>query len=129
VAAVRIRTNVSFRYPAEFVAISDVDGVLAISGAQWFVDVLRRIPRLEVNDNLCQEDWGVVAFIRRNSKKFWIGLSLWPEGEHAWLAHFHHGPFAWWQRLSPSGQHELRQLVADAHDVLASDPAVYDVVW
>ena len=62
-------------------------------------------------------------------KKFWIGLSMWPEGEHAWLAHFHHGSFAWLQRFAVTGQSELQRLVADFHRVLTSEPAVSDIVW
>src|SRR6266480_712439 len=108
-----MRTNVRFRHPAEFVPVSDEDGILAVSGAQWFVSLLRRVPGLEIDDELCQEDWGVVAFVRRHQKHFWIGLSFWPDGEHTWLAHVHHRSFAWLQRLSPSGKIELNRLVSD----------------
>ena len=65
-----MRTNVTFRHPAKFVAFSDEDGVLAASGAGWFVDLLRRVPALEVDDDLCQEDWGIVG----------IGLGAWAIG-------------------------------------------------
>src|SRR5947209_18063494 len=92
-----MRTNVTFRYPAEFVGDQeDGGGVLAVSGAQWFAALLRRVPALELDETFCQEDWGVVLFARRNQKKFWIGLSAW-DSERAWFAHFHHGSFAWWQ--------------------------------
>ena len=88
-----MRTSVTFRHPAEFVGDSDDGGgILAVSGAYWFVELLRRVPRLQIDQNLCQEDWGVVVFARRNSKHFWIGLSAW-NSEGAWLAHFHHGSF------------------------------------
>ena len=124
-----MRTNVTFHHPSEFVPVSGEDGILSVAGAQWFVTVLRRVPALEIEEQLCQEDWGVVIFARRAQKKFWIGLSLWPDGEHAWLAHFHHGSFAWLQRFSSSGQSELQGLVMDVHRVLTSEPAVSEVVW
>ncbi len=124
-----MRTNVSFEHPAEFVPVSDEEGILAVAGAQWFVSLLRRVPDLQIDEPLCQEDWGVVIFARSARKKFWIGLSLWPEGEHAWLAHFHHGSFAWWQRLSSSGQRELQRLISDVHAVLTSESAISDIVW
>lgn len=123
-----MRTNVTFHRPSEFVTVSDEDGILSVDGAQWFVTLLRRVPGLVNDEKLCQEDWGVVIFARRAQKKFWIGLSVWPEGEHAWLAHFHHGSFAWLQRFSSSGQGELQRLVSDAHRVL-SEPSVSQVLW
>ena len=51
-----MRTNVSFRHPAAFVSIPEVEDVLAVSGAEWFADLLRRIPDLQVEPELCQED-------------------------------------------------------------------------
>ena len=124
-----MRTNVSFRHPAEFLSVSDEDGILAVAGAQWFVSLLRRVPGLQINEELCQEDWGVVIFARRDQKKFWIGLTMWPDGEHAWLAHCHHGSSAWMQRISSSGKRELRRLVSNVHSVLSSEPAVTDIIW
>jgi hypothetical protein len=124
-----MRTNVSFRHSAEFVPVSDEDSILAVGGAQWFVSLLQRVPGLQIDGELCQEDWGVVVFAQRDEKKFWIGLSMWPDGEHAWLAHFHHGSFAWLQRLSSSGRSGLQRLVSDVHGVLAGEPAVSDIVW
>ena len=109
--------------------VSHDDGILAVGGAQWFVTLLRRVVGLQIESELVQEDWGVVIFARRDGKKFWIGLSMWPDGEHAWLAHCHHGSFAWLQRLSSSGKNELQRLVCDVHSVLASEPAVSDIVW
>ncbi len=102
--------------------------MLATRGADWFVDLLRKVPGLEVNDDLCQEDWGVVVFAGRNRKSFWIGLSAW-EDDGSWLAHFHHGSFAWLQRFSPSGKSELAHLLADVHTILKSDPAVSAIRW
>lgn len=123
-----MRTNVTFRHPAEFVPLSDDDGILAVSGAQWFAALLRRVPDLEIDEELCQEDWGLVYFARRNQKKFWIGLSAW-DSDGAWLAHFHHGSFAWLQRFSSSGKNELKRLLADVHEVLASEPAISEIAW
>ena len=127
--ALTMRTNVSFRHPAEFVAVSDEDGILAVRGAQWFVSLLRHVPDLQIDEELYQEDWGVVIFARRAQKKFWIGLSMWPDGEHSWLAHCHHGSSAWLQWMSSSGKSELQRLVSDVHSVLASEPAVSNIVW
>lgn len=124
-----MRSNVSFRYPAEFVPFSEEDQILAVQGADWFIALLRRVPGLQIENELCQEDWGVVVFASRNGKQFWIGLSLWPDGKDTWLAHIHHGSFAWLQRLSRSGNAELKHLISDFHDVLASDPAVAAITW
>ncbi len=101
---VRVRNNVAFRFPAPFVQFSQVDGILATSGAAWFCDMLKRVPALEVKDDLCQENWGVVVLVTRKENHFWVGLSLGSDGtDGAWLAHFHHAPFAWLQRLRSSG--------------------------
>src|SRR5437868_5003327 len=72
-----MRTNVTFRHPAQFVALSDEGRILAVNGALWFAMVLQRVPALQIDDDLCQEDWGVVLFARRRNKTFWIGLSGW----------------------------------------------------
>jgi hypothetical protein len=124
-----MRTNVTFRHPAEFTPVSEDDGILAVAGAAWFVDMLRRIPGLDVNSPLVQEDWGVVATATRSGCRFWVGLSLWPEGEAAWLAHVHHGSSAWIQRFTTKGKDELQRLARDLHTTLQSDSAVRDVVW
>src|SRR5687768_8224690 len=116
-----MRNNVTFRYPAEFVTVSEDDGILSVAGADWFVSLLRRIAGLSVRSELCQEDWGVVVFAERGGKRFWIGLSFWPEDEPAWLAHFHHHSFAWLQRWSAAGKRELERLVSDFQSVLASE--------
>jgi hypothetical protein len=123
-----MRTNVSFRHPAKFVPLPDTEDILAVGGAQWFADLLRRIPEIEIDRELCQEDWGVVVFARRNQKLFWIGLSAWYD-DQSWLAHFHHGSFAWLQRFSASGKTEMKRLLADVHAVLSGEPAVSDIVW
>ena len=123
-----MRTNVTFRHPAEFVGDQeDGGGILAVSGAQWFAAILRRVPGLELNEDLCQEDWGVVFFARRNQKKFWIGLSAWDEG--AWVAHFHDGSFAWLQWFNSSGHTEMKCLLGDVHKILASEPAITEIAW
>lgn len=124
-----MRNNVTFRFPAEFVPVSDEDGILSTAGADWFVSLLRRVAGLSVQSELFQEDWGVVIFAERDGNRFWIGLSLWPEDEPAWLAHFHHHSFAWLQRWSAAGKRELERLVSDFHSVLASEPAVRDIAW
>ena len=125
-----MRSHVSFRHPAVFVRLSDEDGVLAVSGAAWFLDLLNRVSHMVVNDELCQEDWGVVVFVERNRKRFWVGISMGFDGERgSWAAHFHHAPFAWLQRLSSSGKLELQRVVADFHQVLLAEPAVSEICW
>jgi len=125
-----MRNNVFFRYPATFVPLSEEDGILAARGAIWFRDLLKRVPLLVVNDELCQEDWGVVVFVERKHKRFWVGLSLGLDVEEgSWLAHFHHASFAWLQRLSSGGRKELQRLIGDVHSVLAAEPAVSDIRW
>ena len=124
-----MRTNVTFQHPAEFVPVSEEDRVLAIRGAQWFVSLLRRVPDLQIDDKLCQEDWGVVIVVRRNQRQFRIQLGMWPEGEHSWFAHVHHGVYSWLQRLSSSGKTELKHLVSDIHATLAGEAAVSAITW
>ena len=123
-----MRTNVTFRHPAEFIPLSDEDGILAVGGARWFVALLRRVPGLQIEEGLCQEDWGVVLFVRFDHKKFWIGLSAW-DSQNGWLSHFHRGSFAWLQRLSSSGKSALQRLLSEVHGALASEPDVSDIVW
>lgn len=124
-----MRTNVTFRHPATFVGNEeDGGGVLAASGVDWFTALLRRVPGLQLNKDLCQEDWGVVFFAQRNQKKFWIGLSAW-DSDGVWAAHFHHASFAWFQWLTASGKTEMRQLLVEVHEVLNSEPVVTAVSW
>ena len=124
-----MKSQVTFRCPEPFVPLGEEDGILSVKGAGWFVKLLQRIPSLEVEENLCQEDWGIVVFVRRNKKRFWMGLSVWPEGDSAWLVHIHHRSYGWLQRLSASGKEEFKRLVADIHKVLTSDSAISEVRW
>lgn len=124
-----MRTNVTFRHPAKFVGDEEDDGgILAVRGALWFAALLRRVPGIELNADLLQEDWGVVFLAQRNQKRFWIGLSAW-NSEGAWLAHFHHGTFAWFQKFSSIGKNELQRLLVDLHNVLLNEPAVTEIAW
>jgi hypothetical protein len=122
-----VRTYVTFRHSALFVPVSDEDGILSVQGADWFVSLLRRIAGLELQTDLCQEDWGVVVFAERAGKKFWIGLSA--EEEGAWLAHVHHGSWALLQRWSTAGDRELQRLVGDLHGMLAGEAAISEITW
>lgn len=122
-----MRPYVTFRHSAELIPLSDEDGVVAARGADWFVALLRRIPGFSLDDELVQEDWGVVLFARFEQKQFWLGLSYWPEGEQVWLAHVHQRGF--FQRFGPSGRRALEGLLAAVDAVLVGDPAVSDVAW
>lgn len=123
-----MRNHVTFRHPAQFVPLSDEDGILAVSGADWFATLLRKLPGFDLDEELCQEDWGVVFFGRRNQRKYWIGLSAWGS-EGTWNAHFHHGSFAWFQRFSKSAQIEFARLLSDAHTVLKAEAMFSDIAW
>lgn len=124
-----IRTNVVFRYPMPFVSWPDTDGVLSVDGAGWLVELLRQVPELDVQNELCQEDWGVVAFAERAGKRFWIGLSQWPDAEDAWLMHVHHGSFQWLQWFSSSGRLALEELVCAVAEALKKHEGITDVAW
>jgi hypothetical protein len=123
-----VRNNVTFRYPAEYIGTEeDNAGVLAVGGAGWFVHLLQRVEGLNLEPELCQEDWGVVVFGARGGKQFWIGLSGYDE--ELWIAHFHHASLAWLQRLSRSGNNELQRLITDFHEVLSNDKSASQIAW
>lgn len=128
-----MRDNVTFVHPAAFVGVSaEDDGILSVAGAEWFAAILRRIPGLEVQAELCQEDWGVVVFASRGPARFWIGLSLWPDTPQGWLAHLHVGPYSVFEHLrgaAKSARAVLPTLARDLHRVLGADPAVSGVTW
>lgn len=125
----KMKTNVSFVCAEEFVPVSEEDGILSAKGAGWFVARLKAITGIEIADELCQEDWGVVVFAKKNGKRFWIGLSQLPDGEHCWLAHVHHAPWTLLQRISSSGRAALDDVVRDLDGVLKRDPKVSHVRW
>jgi hypothetical protein len=120
-----LRTQVIFEYPARFVGTdADNGGVLSVKGAQWFLSFLKSVPDLEVDPDLCQEDWGVVIFAKRNRRKFYIGLNSMDEGQ--WLAHIQYG---WVTRFRPSRKRELLCLVMDLHRVLSLYQSVKAIAW
>lgn len=125
-----MRDHLRFHLAKPLVVTEDngESGALSVGGADWFVEVLGRVRGLALEQRLCQEDWGVVAFATRAGKRFWIGLTSWPDGDGEWLVHVHHASFAWTQRLSRSGREALRQLISDVHSVLCSDSEVSRVV-
>ena len=55
------------------------------------LELLALVHGLAIEPRLCQEDWGVFIFAERDGKRFWIGLTWWPEGEGEWLVDVHHG--------------------------------------
>jgi hypothetical protein len=122
-----MRTNVTFRHPAEFITSDDSDGILAANGAGWFKDLLLRIDGLVVHSEPIQEDWGVVFFADRDDCRFWIGLSFWDEG--AWIAHVHHHSTAWMQRFTARGKAALARLATDIHVALETETSVSDINW
>jgi len=124
-----MRNNVSFCFPEEFERVSEEEGILSVQGAEWFVSILKKIPGIQVNEDLCQEDWGVVVFVNRNEKRFWVGLSQWSDGEFSWLAHVHHNSYAWLQRWSRSGKREFDELIMSLDRVLTTDPNVSEKLW
>jgi hypothetical protein len=103
----QMRNNVTFCHPAPFVRYSEQDGILSASGADWFANIS----------------------VSRNGKRFWVGLSMWPEGESAWLAHFHQRTFAWLQRITSAGERELDALIGDVQDTLLRDPSISRLTW
>jgi hypothetical protein len=123
-----MNANVTFRHSTKFAPASETDGTLAIDDALWFVSLLRQISNLQIDDELCQEDWGVVIFAKRNKKRFWIGLYQW-SSDNTWIAQFHHGSFAWRQMFSRTGKAELNRLLLDFHEVLASEPCISEIIW
>ncbi len=120
-----IRNHVTFRHPAPFIPVSEEDGIASIDGVGWFVDLLRKIPRLEIRSELCQEDWGVVIFGTRDRFEFWFGLSFWEE--HEWLAHVHHSGL--FKRFRAAGKAAYSALISDLHEALRADESVTDPTW
>ena len=70
-----MHTHVIFSHPQEFLPLSYDDGIACVAGAQWFVEILLRIPDLKIDKKLSQCDWGVAIFAERDNKRFWIGLN------------------------------------------------------
>jgi hypothetical protein len=125
-----MRDHVRFHADKEFVGTEENGeaGVLSVDGAGWFLELLAVVQGLAVEPRLCQEDWGVVIFAERDGKRFWIGLTWWPEGEGEWLVHVHHDSFALRQRLSRTGKEALVRLIADLDNALRWAPGVSGVV-
>lgn len=111
-----MRNTVIFHHSAPLVVVSDEDGVLSVEGAGWFLDLLGTIPGIDLDQDVVQEDWGVVVRARRAERSFWIGLST--MGEHEWVAHVHHDSFAWLQRFSAGGRAARAALVGDVDHAL-----------
>ncbi len=127
-----MRTTVSFEYPAPFVGTeADDAGVLSIKGAGWFASILSSIPELEVDSDLCQEDWGVVVFTKRRKMPFhfffWYGMA--EEPTHSWVAEVRHGGLFGLQRFVPKGQQELNRLVHDFNETLIHNPNISNIAW
>ena len=122
-----MRNHVTFVHPARVVTVSEDDGVLSTAGAGWFVELLRRIPDLVIEPELCQEDWGVVVFASRDGSRFWIGLNQWFDADHEWLAHVNHRGFL--QRFSAARKEAMTGVIRDFHAVLTAEPRVSSIKW
>jgi hypothetical protein len=122
-----MRTNVTFRHPAEFVSLDEAEGILAANGVEWFRELMLRIDGLVVQPEPIQEDWGVVFIADRDGCRFWIGISFWDEG--AWIVHVHHHSTAWVQRFTATGKASLARLAQGLHGVLQVDPLVSEIGW
>lgn len=120
--------HIRFSCAQDFVGTEEVPGVLSVEGADWFQKILQRIAGLDVDAELCQEDWGVVFFAAREGKRFWIGLGGWPDPGGEWMVHLHHHSFAWKQRFSRAGKRALQALIADVEEALRADPSVSEVM-
>jgi hypothetical protein len=122
-----MRTQVSFRFPAEFIGSEEDEGILGVNGAVWFADRLRQVSGLSVAPRFIQEDWGVAIPAERARQRLWIGLGVFGDG--VWIAHLHLSPFARLLSFLPSRRGELLALSRDLHSVLASDSAVSEIRW
>jgi hypothetical protein len=120
-----MRNYVTFGFPTAWIPVSEEDGILSVSGAIWFVDILRNIPNLSIEREPCQEDWGVAIFVRYSSLRFWIGLSFWEENK--WLAHVHVA--SWFKRLRRSGRDGISHLTVDLHRALSAEVKVNGIAW
>ena len=124
IGTILMRDHFRFFCPREFVGTEeDNAGVLSVGGVGWFIDILKQISALSVEESLCQEDWGVVFYVGRSDRRFWVGLSSC--GDQEWIAHVHHNAF--FQRFGRAGKVAMEQLVSDLHDALASQPDISSV--
>jgi hypothetical protein len=112
-----MRTTVRFRHPAPLVVVSDEDGVLSVAGADWFLDALRTIPGIELDQRLVQEDWGVIVRAHRGGRRCRIGLSS-AGHEHEWVAHICPRSFAWLERFSPGARAARIALIGEVDRAL-----------
>jgi hypothetical protein len=106
-----MRNTVRFQYPAPLVVVSDEDGVLSVEGAGWFLDMIKTIPGINLDQGVVQEDWGVVVCAHRTGRSYRIGLSS-TGYEHEWVAHVRHH-LAWLERFSPRGRAAREALVGE----------------
>lgn len=112
-----MRNTVSFHLAAPLAVVSDEDGVLRVAGADWFLDTLRTIPGIELDQRLVQEDWGVIVCAHRDGRRYRIGLSS-AGHEHEWVAHVRPRSFAWVERFSPGGRAARTALIGEVDRAL-----------
>lgn len=119
--------NVLFSFPYELTVPVEECDVLSVEDAHWFAALLRRISDIHVDSSPVQEDWGVVFFVERHAKQFWIGLNYF--GNEEYWAHIHHVVFRLFQRWSRSGRDQFESLVEAFHKTLIADSQVSNVRW
>jgi hypothetical protein len=112
-----MRNTVSFQYRAPMVVVSDEDGVVGVEGAGWFLDIIRTIPGIDLDQSVVQEDWGVVIPARLAGRSYWIGLSSTGD-EHDWVAHVRPHALAWLERFSPRARAARAALVGEVDRAL-----------
>lgn len=119
--------EVNFRYPAPFVPHPQDEGILDVSGAEWFAALMRRIDGLRIDEPFVQEDWGVALAAYRGRAKFWVHFQ--PGGsDGCWFAEFSLPTFSW-RRLTAGGKADLARLVTDIDRLLSNDPQVSEINW
>jgi hypothetical protein len=121
----------SFEYPAPFIGTDeDEGGVLSVNGARWFASILNTISGLEVDSDLCQEDWGVVIFVKRNKNPFdvflWGGMS---ETANLWIVELRYGGIFGFQRFWPDARLEFARVLHDLTEALNHDSSVSNIQW
>jgi hypothetical protein len=122
-----MRNLVKFVCPREILFAEEDESVFGTQRASWFAEFLAKVPGLEIDSSFVQEDWGVMIFVLREGRLFWVGLSPSWDAEHSWLAHVNHTSLH--QRFTPSGCRAMAALIEDIDRVLRAEPDVSNARW